>query len=163
MPAKYSDGQFWAAFWAKTRVEGDCLLWTAKSRVVKGEERGLVWAKGRWRYAHKVALEWKLGRPVVSPLQANHTCDRPLCVEPAHLYEGTQQQNMDDMYARGRGRKARGNSHGRSKLTEVQIAEIRTKLALGVYQVDLAWEYGVSKQTISAINMNTRRQGIGLE
>jgi len=164
MPVKYNDERFWAAFWAKTRVEGDCLLWTGKAITHRGEARGFVWCGdiGKWRAAHQVSLEGKLGRPIAQGKQANHTCDQTLCVAEDHVYEGTQQQNMDDMYARGRGRKARGDSHGRSKLTEVQIREIRGKLAEGNPQWMLAKEYSVSIQTISAIKNNTRRQGIGV-
>jgi len=164
MPAKYNDERFWAAFWAKTRVEGDCLLWTGKTITHRGEARGFVWCGdiGKWRAAHQVSLEGKLGRPIAQGKQANHTCDRTLCVAEDHVYEGTQQQNVDDMFARGRANKARGDRSGRSKLTEVQIREIRGKLAEGNLQWMLAKEYGVSIQTISAIKNNTRRQGIGV-
>ena len=56
-------------------------------------------------YAHRLALwvitgAWPIG-------QVNHTCDRPWCVQPGHLYEGTQQDNVDDMVRRGRYKNAR--------------------------------------------------------
>lgn len=163
----YTEEQFWAAFWQKTRREGDCLIWTGKQELTLHGNYGLVWVGPRQtrkrRRTHQVSLEQKLGRPIAKGLQTNHTCDRMLCVNPDHLYEGTQQQNMDDMYARGRGKKARGDRSGRSKVTEAQIREIRIKLADGVAQMILAIEYGVSPQTISAIKTNVRRQGIGVE
>ncbi len=150
----YTDERFWEAFWEKTRREGDCLIWTAKQSthtVSKGGPRGLVKVKGRWRYAHKVALEQKLGRPVVKPMQANHTCDRPLCVEPEHLYEGTQAQNVKDRDARGRGWWLRGEDHPSAKLTEEQVREIKIALKDGDPQIALAILYGVSDVLISAI------------
>jgi hypothetical protein len=54
------------------------------------------------RYAHRVALEEKLGRPLRPGMKALYTCDNPPCVNPEHLYEGTHGQNMRDMIDRGR-------------------------------------------------------------
>jgi hypothetical protein len=52
----------------------------------------------------RFVLERKLGRKIAEGMQANHTCDRPECCNPEHLYEGTQAENMRDRFARGRGR-----------------------------------------------------------
>lgn len=52
------------------------------------------------RLAHRAALAEALGRPVEGV--ARHTCDNPPCVNPAHLREGTQRQNVDDAIERGR-------------------------------------------------------------
>jgi hypothetical protein len=66
------------------------------------------------RLAHRAALAEKLGRPVQG--KALHTCDNPPCCAWDHLYEGTQQQNMDDAVRRGRTRGGRYDqphcSHG---------------------------------------------------
>lgn len=58
------------------------------------------------RLAHRAALADKLGRQVEGV--ARHTCDNPPCINPDHLIEGTQADNIDDAVARGR---ARGGRH----------------------------------------------------
>ena len=52
-----------------------------------------------------------------------HKCDNPLCCRPDHLFLGTPQENTADRMAKGRG--AHGEKHGRAKLTEIQVKEIR--------------------------------------
>lgn len=52
--------------------------------------------------AHRVALSLALGRPLGEGMLANHKCDNPTCCRPRHLYEGTPQQNVDDMIESGR-------------------------------------------------------------
>ena len=86
---------------------GDCLFWT-HSRTVRGY--GHVWIDGRLVYVHRLALETKLGRPLAPGMESLHTCDAPSCFEPAHLFEGTQGDNMRDMRAKGRDRHW-GNPH----------------------------------------------------
>lgn len=75
-----------------------------------------------------------------------HKCDTKTCVNPAHLFLGTHQENMDDCKAKGR--TPAGERHGRSKLTEAQVIAIRSDIR-GIAQV--AAEYGVSIASIHNI------------
>jgi DNA-binding transcriptional regulator YiaG len=76
-----------------------------------------------------------------------HLCDNRLCVNPEHLFLGTQRDNVADMIAKGR--QARGQRNGRSKLTAEDIERIRTPS--GVTCHALAAQFGVSHQHISHI------------
>lgn len=62
---------------------------------------GILKAGGFHQRAHRVA--WALTHgPIPDSLQINHSCDRPPCANPAHLYAGTQLENMADAMERGR-------------------------------------------------------------
>lgn len=67
-------------------------------RYVKGSSR----TKHRRELAHRLALEGKLGRPIRAGMNALHHCDNPPCIQPEHLWEGTQADNVRDMLAKGR-------------------------------------------------------------
>jgi hypothetical protein len=57
---------------------------------------------GKTKLAHRHVLEQKLGRPIYFKHQACHYCDVKNCIEPEHLYEGTQSDNVQDCVAKGR-------------------------------------------------------------
>ena len=69
-----------------------CLIWRWKLR---GGGYGALNGRG----AHVVAFEQTRGRPVREERQINHLCNRPFCIQPAHLYEGTSKQNSEDRQA----------------------------------------------------------------
>lgn len=89
-------------FWKKApvRPDNDCWNWIAsKDKDGYGYFKGSGCVK-----AHRYSLQLKLGRPIGKGLKALHTCDNPSCVNPSHLYEGTQVQNEADKISRGRHR-----------------------------------------------------------
>lgn len=77
----------------------DCIEWPfGKSKLGYGRLR---W-NGEATSASRVALEYKLGRPLQDKHEACHTCDNRLCINHNHLYEGTRSDNVRDAWARTR-------------------------------------------------------------
>ena len=75
-----------------------------------------------------------------------HSCDNPVCCNPAHLELGDQTFNMSGACLRGR--IARGERVGPSKLVPEQVLEIRRRFANGESRLRMAKEYSVSYPTI---------------
>jgi HNH endonuclease len=132
-------------FWAKADKSGDCWTWRG-GRHVCGY--GQFWLGGRLRLAHRVAWELEHG-PVPDGLGVLHRCDNRPCVNPAHLFLGTQVDNNADMVAKGRG--VAGSTHGMARLTEADVLDIRVVYALGGGQRDIARAYGMAQQHVSSI------------
>lgn len=79
-----------------------------------------------------------------------HACDNPPCVNPAHLFLGTTQDNTADRHEKGRD--ARGERINTAKLTEGDVLAIRAEHAvLGLSTTTLGRKYGVSQPMISFI------------
>lgn len=98
--------------------------------------------------AHRAA--WLLVHgPIPSGLVVLHRCDTPECVNPAHLFLGTQQENMADM--RSKGREARGSRHGQAKITEADLILIQRLRAQGKSQYAIAKVIGLNQSQISRI------------
>lgn len=95
--------------------------------------------------AHRLAWEREHG-PITNGLWVLHRCDERTCVNPAHLFLGTIQDNLNDMTAKGR--RAKGDGHGQAKLTEAEARFIR---ASPMRQQALADAFGIAQPTVSAI------------
>lgn len=137
-------------FWSKVDKTGGpdaCWLWTA-ARTSRGYG---VFGKvaGDASRAHRVAYELANGVELDKGAVVMHTCDNPPCVNDSHLRLGSHAENMADKVTKGRG--ALGESVGTSKLTAVQVANIRVFAALGVINARLAEQYGVSQTAIGMI------------
>jgi hypothetical protein len=89
--------------------------------------------------AHRYAFELEHGRVPIGVLR--HQCDRPRCVRPDHLVEGTQAQNRADTVVRGR--EPRGSTKPNAVLTESIVAEARARAEAGESVASLARVYGV--------------------
>ena len=134
-------------FWAKARKGEACWLWTGAQ---SSDKYGCFGLDGRTVAAHRVA--WMLTNgPIPSGLLVCHSCDNPRCVNPDHLWLGTNADNARDRDQKGRCR-ARGLPGDRStnhKLTSDRVTEIRRLVESGEQQKDVAKRFGVHKATVN--------------
>jgi DNA-directed RNA polymerase specialized sigma subunit len=102
--------------------------------------------------AHRISWEIANG-PVPDGLFILHKCDNQGCVNPAHLYAGTQQQNVRDRAQRKRGKEHRqgGIANDNAKLSEDDVMAIRVLRKKGVGQTGIGRMFGVSQAQISKI------------
>lgn len=152
MPAhKYTLEEALARFWErvdKTSHPNGCWLWIGSLRS-NGYGR-LHWS-GKTALAHRVSYEIENGA-FSRELDVLHKCDNPQCVNPEHLFLGTDLDNNRDMMQKGRARYLHGEQLPQAKLSKEKVQEIRERYAAGgVYQYELAREYGVAKSSISYI------------
>lgn len=97
----------------------------------------------RWYYKVKVGLKDESNCVL-------HKCDYRLCVNLDHLFEGTRQDNIADMD--GKGRRAIGSNGPNSKLTERDVAEIKSLMYTTPATI-LGSKYGVDASTIGRIKL----------
>jgi hypothetical protein len=129
-------------FWSKVEVRGedDCWLWTASKDECGYGKLGIGGAK--WDRAHRVAYRLLIG-PISEGMEVCHSCDRPSCCNPKHLWAGTHLENMKDMALKLRSRGIR--------LTEGQVIEMRELSESGITTVELGQRYGIAHQHASRI------------
>lgn len=130
-------------------TESGCIPWTG-AKDDKGYGRlGNKSLRLGTLASHRLAYELTHG-PVPDGLFVLHRCDNPWCVNPDHLFVGTQADNMRDMRSKDRGPK--GSSHGQAKLTEDMVREIRRRYRAGGETCrSLSLAYGVSTSVIGHV------------
>lgn len=125
-------------FFKKVRKTETCWLWLG-SGCSGGY--GFFSENKKFYMAHRWSYERFVG-PLGEGLRVCHKCDVPSCVNPAHLFLGTDLENQLD--ALGKGRSAR-------KLTPVAVIQIRRLRATGLTYRELGMKFGVHLHTIRAV------------
>lgn len=129
-------------FWAKADVRGPDECWTWKGHKCDGYAS--IKVDNRNRKASRVLHYLTHGEWPRSDLEMCHTCDNPACVNPAHIYPGTNMQNMTDKRTRKR---AVGKGCGKPKLRGLADEMLRRHDS-GESLSRLAAAYGVTREAI---------------
>jgi hypothetical protein len=137
-------------FWSLTEIKdkSECWIWKGNRSIRKGGDYGRFALNYRVFQAHRVSFFIHNGKWAEN--QVLHSCDNPPCVNPHHLREGTNDDNIADKVARNRQRK--GSKHPNAKLTEEIVKTMKIRLRLGETRVALASEYGVHYVTVLQID-----------
>jgi hypothetical protein len=131
-----------AAFWGFVVQlgEDECWPW-----------RGARHEKGYGRFGprrvHRSMYETFVG-PIRDGLHVLHRCDNPPCCNPAHLFLGTNADNVADRVAKGRTR----TGTTLRKLTREQVQTLRGMAATGRFtQREIGETFGIAQQTAGKI------------
>lgn len=170
-------------FWSKVERRGpeECWPWLGAVRGGGSQKRGAFWTGTRMGEAVRWLWESIHGPEGMEGMQVMHSCDNPICMNPAHLSLGTAADNVRDMFAKGRayqqtnpgklcdiyhrlvermradpGLQVRGEQHHKARLTDAQVEEIRN--SSGSYS-ELGRKYGVWPSTIQRIQRRQIRRG----
>jgi len=143
-------------FWPKVDICGDdeCWEWLAgKDSCGYGRMRG-----DNETCAHRIS--WELHNCTIPKgMCIMHTCDNPSCVNPKHLFAGTQSDNIKDMIQKGRyvptKKLKKGEMSHNAKLSKLQVRSVwYFKLSLKWSQAKIARHYKVSPMVISRLVNN---------
>lgn len=149
-------------FWSKVdvRSEDECWKWTA---ATSPSGYGEFWfpQRGKHTRAHQVSWILKYG-DIPEGLGVLHKCDNPSCVNPKHLFLGTNLDNNKDRDAKGRRIQGtvyfgvehpqHGTNSPHNKLTESQVLEIVKLKEIGeLSNNQIATAFGVSSGYINNI------------
>lgn len=127
--------------WARVQKTDTCWLWTgATSKAGYGQ---IGYSHNGKVYTHRLAYELTNG-PIPDGLYVCHTCDVPQCVNPSHLFLGSQSDNMRDASSKQR-------CNPRRRLTEQTVREIVARYVAGELTSDLAPEYGLRQQNLKRL------------
>jgi hypothetical protein len=133
-----------------------CWLWIGSLTSTGYGQLGLgskIDGTRRPHKAHRVAYELYVGK-IPPGMGVLHRCDNPPCVNPQHLFLGTQKDNAQDMGRKGRSALQRhpeiirGESNPRAVLAEADAREIKRLKGEGLGPKDIALRVG---QTYSAV------------
>lgn len=135
-------------FWDKVEKGSNC--WIRMGAKTRNGYNVLRWNK-KQEYAHRVSWMIHFGEIPIG-LCICHKCDIPNCVNPEHLFLGTQMDNLRDMVKKGRGgyHGLPGEKHPDAKLKEKDVLFIRQFYRKGeITQQKIAEQFGITQQTVS--------------
>jgi hypothetical protein len=152
MPNKPLHERFWSAI--EKQPNDGCWLW--RNLSTNGYGYGQIWNDETTKLLLGHRISWELHHgSIPKGLFVLHKCDVPACVNPAHLFLGTQRENLEDMRRKQRGYEFQprtGQANNKAKLTEDDVKLIRTLFDAGGHSLSaLGRRFGVFKQTIRQV------------
>lgn len=149
-PQKIPNGkslEYAMEFHGWTVTESGCWEWNGPR---SNSGYGFVYHAGETLIASRVAYRlWKGEEP--GDLYVCHTCDNPPCINPDHLWLGTNADNMRDMAEKGRADKKPGELTHNAKLNADAVRDIRTRRNGGEGLESIAADYGVTGSCVWSV------------
>jgi hypothetical protein len=111
---------------------------------------GMVRRNGRNMHSHRASYIAFNG-PIPSGMVICHKCDNRKCVNPDHLFVGTQKENLADARMKGRmfdPPQRRGEQNNKSKLSEADVAKIRSMVSCGIGKTAIGRMFGIHRETV---------------
>jgi hypothetical protein len=127
--------EHWSRY-VSDRPDGQCWEWQGTKDK---DGYGKMCHDGKHVRGHRVSYQIHIGE-IPKGMMVCHTCDNPSCVNPSHLFVGTNRENMIDMVHKERG--------PLQKLNPNDVLEIRRQLADGFGAEDIAVKFNVHPYTI---------------
>lgn len=131
-----------------TKADSGCWLWNGSiSNIGYG-----VFPYNGENKAHRVSYAYFVG-DIPPGKKILHKCDVRNCVNPDHLFIGTQADNVADMMKKGRNKTTPkyADKNPMAKATWEIVADIRNGVESGIRQCDMAVKHGLSRMTVSRI------------
>lgn len=139
-------------FWSKVQPSTDDKCWPWMNDTVGGLKYGRFSVRDGEKVVgfrcNRLAFYYANG---FWPVFACHKCDNAICCNPAHIFDGTPLENMQDMHRKGRQKPPNGERHWNSKLGELEVLEIRRRYSNGETQSKIATSFGCSRPMVSMI------------
>lgn len=157
MSSEYLNNTAWLArFWAKVErgEEDDCWEWVGSKSGPGYGTMGIPKDETGYRtgLAHRLSFMLAHGLEAIEDgMFVCHHCDNPSCVNPKHLFLGTNGDNVRDLVSKGRHRPRRGETNPQAKLTGDQVRQIRSLFEEGVSKSELSRTFNVSHMHIRNI------------
>lgn len=131
---------------SKIKQVNDCWEWQGS---LHRQGYGNFPYKNSGQLAHRVS--WILfNGEIPSGMNICHKCDNPPCVNPDHLFVGSYQDNINDMFRKGR-KNHQGENHPKVKLSSSQVLEIRELLNKKITQEEICKKYGITNGHVGSI------------
>lgn len=129
------------------KVEGGCWIWTG-ARKSKGYGSMRIGPKSRSRTVAVHRLMWaETHGPIPVGFCVLHHCDNPPCINPDHLWLGTNSDNILDKMRKGR--TPNGELHWRARLKKEAARDIRSRFR--ALLIELSGKHGVSVETVRGV------------
>lgn len=132
--------------------DDDCWDWKG---LVNSNGYGRFSLNDRHQLAHRVSFEIFIGQ-IPQGKVVCHSCDNRLCVNPKHLWLGTQAENITDAVRKGRNFSpdTRAEKNGNKKLDWDSVRQIRSMFRSGSKRYLIAQSFGVASSTVGEIIAN---------
>ena len=111
-------------FFSHVNKTDSCWIW-AGSKTNLGYGRIYDGSNGKRYVAHRLMWELTYGK-IPDGMYICHTCDNKLCVNPDHLFLGTQKDNMEDCVNKGRFADKSNENNGRCKISNGDVIKMRS-------------------------------------